>query len=300
MINVISSPMLAATLKPEDIKKLNFPVGATVKLDGIRCEIIEGKAKSRTFKSIPNTYIRTELEKIFGFGISEIFDGEVLSGTSFQECSGNVMRFEGTPDFKFYLFDYVSDGLEEPYQKRMMKLKELVINDPRVIKLTPTIIHNVEELEAFEEKALADGFEGVIIRSLEGPYKCGRATNKEGYLLKLKRFSDSEAEIIGFEELEHNLNEKTTNELGRSKRSTCQENKVGGGTLGTLLVRDVHTQLEFRIGTGLGLDAGLRQTIWNDQPGYLGLIAKYKFFSVGVKDLPRHPVFLGFRDKADM
>lgn len=297
----ISGPMLAATLKPEDIKKLKFPIAVTTKLDGIRTLLIEGKAKSRTFKPIPNTYIRTELEKISASIPNDcIFDGEIISGKTFQECSGNVMRFEGTPDFKFYIFDYISSDLTEYYQKRMMKLSELVINDPRVIKLTPTIIHSVEELEAFEEKALADGFEGIIIRSLEGPYKCLRSTNKEGYLLKLKRFSDSEAEIIGFEELEHNLNEKTTNELGRSKRSTCQENKVGGGTLGTLLVRDVQTQLEFRIGTGLGLDAGLRQTIWNDQPGYLGLIAKYKFFSVGVKDLPRHPVFLGFRDKADM
>ena len=146
----ITSPMLAATLKPEDINKLKFPVLATIKLDGIRCEIINGEAKSRTFKSIPNTYIRTELEKIFNFQDGQIFDGEILSGKSFQECSGNVMRHEGESDFKYYLFDYISDGLDEYYNKRMKKLEALVITDPRVIKLIPTMINNVEELEAFD------------------------------------------------------------------------------------------------------------------------------------------------------
>lgn len=297
---VISRPMLAATQDPAEVDKIKFPVGATVKLDGIRCEIDDNEAKSRTFKPIPNRYIRSELERIFSFGKSEFFDGEVLSGNSFQECSSNVMSFEGEPDFKFYLFDYVSTTLRETYEKRMEKLAALKIDDPRVIKVLPTIINSVEELEAFEAKALDDGFEGVILRSLTGPYKCGRSTNKEGYLLKLKRFSDSEAEIIGFEELMHNNNIKTTNNLGLSKRATCQENLVGANTLGTLLVRDIHSNLDFRIGTGQGLDIDLRRAMWNNQDAYLGKIVKYKYFSVGVKDLPRHPVFLGFRHKDDM
>ena len=135
---------------------------------------------------------------------------------------------------------------------------------------------------------------------LTGPYKCGRSTNKEGYLLKLKRFSDSEAEIIGFEELMHNNNVKTKDNLGLSKRSTCQENLSGANTLGTLLVRDLYSNLEFRIGTGQGLDIDLRRAMWNNQSSYLGKIVKYKYFSVGVKDLPRHPVLLGFRHKDDM
>ena len=296
----ITGPILAATLKPEDINKLKFPVLATTKLDGIRCLFINGEAKSRTFKSIPNTYIKTELEKIFNFGTNKIFDGEILSGLTFQSCSSNIMRFEGEPTFKYYLFDYISEDLAEPYEDRMKKLEGLPITDPRIIKLLPTIINNAEELEAFEIKSLADGFEGVILRSPKGPYKCGRSTNKEGYLLKLKRFSDSEAKIIGFEELEHNLNEKTTNELGHSKRATCQENKIGGNTLGTLLVRDIHTNLEFRIGTGKGLDQALRQKIWDNQNEYMGQIVKYKYFSIGQKDLPRHPVALGFRHSEDL
>ena len=296
----ISRPMLAATLNQNDLKDLPFPLGATFKLDGIRCEI-DGEAKSRTFKPIPNLYIKNELETIFSFGKSDFFDGEILSGKTFQDCSSSVMRIKGTPDFKYYLFDYVSSkGTSESYRTRMENLAALPITDSRVIKLLPTIVNNVNELLEFEETSLASGYEGVILRSLDGPYKCGRATNKEGYLLKLKRFSDSEAEILDFEELMHNTNEKLVNELGLSKRATCQENLVSANTLGTLIVRDIHTKVVFRIGTGQGLDENLRLEIWNNKEAYRYRIIKYKFFLVGVKNLPRHPVMLGFRHPDDM
>ena len=141
-------------------------------------------------------------------------------------------------------------------------------------------------------------FEHRSVRSVDSPYKCGRSTNKEGYLLKLKRFSDSEAEIIGFEELEHNNNIAKKDAFGRSERSSCKENMVGGNTLGTLLVKDIKSAVEFRIGSGL--DMAMREKIWNNKSDYLNKIVKYKFFSVGVKELPRHPVLLGFRHIDDM
>ena len=51
---------------------------------------------------------------------------------------------------------------------------------------------------------------------------------REGYLLKVKRFVDGEALVIGVTEPMHNANEAKTNELGRTARS---HKKAGhGGT----------------------------------------------------------------------
>jgi len=36
------------------------------------------------------------------------------------------------------------------------------------------------------------------------------------------------------------------------------------------------------------------------QKDFIGKILKYKYFDIGVKDAPRHPVFLGMRPKSDM
>ena len=296
MASPIDSPMLAETIL--DKNTIKYPCLATKKLDGLRCLVRDGIAVSRKFKNIPNRYIKKELEASLGSEISKTFDGEIFSGTTFQECSGNVMRFTGEPNFEYFVFDIVSDDLTETYQERMKKLEAYPISDPRIKKLLPTLINNKTELDAFEAKCLAEGYEGVIIRSLDGPYKCGRSTLREGYLLKLKKFSDSEAEVIGFEELQRNKNVAVKNKIGRSERSTAKANMVNANTLGALLVRDVVTKIEFKIGSGF--DDTTRDAIWADRANWLGKIVKYKHFEQGVKDAPRFPTFLGERSLDDM
>jgi len=98
----------------------------------------------------------------------------------------------------------------------------------------------------------------------------------------------------------HNKNEKKTNELGLSKRSSSKENKVPAGTLGKFLVKDITTGVEFKVGTGDGLTLELRQEVWDNQEKYMGELIKYKFQKHGTKDKPRSPVWLGFRPTEDM
>jgi DNA ligase-1 len=117
-------------------------------------------------------------------------------------------------------------------------------------------------------------------------------------LQKIKRFTDSEAVIVDFEERLHNENEATTDLLGHTKRSSHQENMVKTGTLGALRVRDVNTQIEFKIGTGY--DDDLRQDIWDNKNHYTKLLVKYKYQAAGAKDAPRFPVFIGFRNENDL
>jgi DNA ligase-1 len=145
---------------------------------------------------------------------------------------------------------------------------------------------------------LNEGFEGAIIRSKYGIYKCGRSTLKQGILLKFKRSKDSEAIIVGFIEKEHNLNTAKKDAFGNIKRSSHKAGKVAANTLGALVVKDVNTGIEFNVGTGF--NDKLRALIWKNRKKYKGEIIKYEYQEEGSKDKPRFPCFLGFRCEDDL
>src|ERR1700686_2661693 len=150
-MNKITKPMLACTL--EGMDSIKFPVLATPKLDGIRCLIQNGQAVSRNFKPIQNTHIRTELSK----GLPDGLDGElILEGKEFNEVSSAVMSEDGTPDFRYYVFDYVSGELDQTYTNRMAALDKLKLPS-YCVKLLPKVILNLPTLLAYETKCVKEG-----------------------------------------------------------------------------------------------------------------------------------------------
>jgi len=295
---MITKPMLSGKFKDveADLAKLSYPLLATPKYDGIRALTIKGKGLlSRTFKNIPNKHIFKTCSTL-----PVELDGELVSGT-FNETSGNVMRIEGVTPFEYHVFDYVKNGnLAEPYSERMKNLEALQLPD-FCVKVLPIVLNSLAELEAYEQKCLGEGFEGIMLRHPDSAYKCGRGTQSKMDLMKVKRFKDAEAKITGFEELMHNANEKKEDNFGRGKRSSSKENKHGLDSLGALCVAGVNGQfkgVDFKVGTGF--DQALRQEIWNKRTTLTGKIVKYKYQAEGGEDRPRFPVFLGFRDKKDM
>lgn len=276
-----------------DLTKIKYPVYASPKLDGIRASVVGGKTLSRTLKPIPNKHIYKALSHAKFEGLDgELIVGSPTSKTVYTDTVSAVMRHTGEPAATYYVFD--KHDAPNFFSGRYAQLKQLVaeLNDKSAsvnIELLPQLlIGSEEELLIYEAAQVAAGYEGIILRSLKAPYKHGRSTVNEGYLLKVKRFEDSEAEIIGIEEEMHNTNTAETNELGRTKRSSAKAGKVGKGTMGALVMRDIYSGVEFNIGTGF--TAAQRSADWP-----IGSVHKYKFFPVGVKDKPRHPVYLGPR-----
>lgn len=287
-------PMLATDA---DLEKLRFPLLASAKLDGFRAIVQGGVVLSRSLKPIPNAYVQSAFKHL------EHLDGELVVGDPtakdcFRQTSSHVTSHDKTDfDLRYYVFDHVRNP-NERYQNRLVQANnraKVTQNNCSVITLPQHVITCLPTLLALEEKMLDQGYEGLILRDPDAPYKFGRSTMKEGYLLKLKRFVDAEAVVIGFEERMHNGNEATTNELGRTKRSSHQSGKTGRGDLGAITVR--FGEIEFNIGTGF--TDSERAEIWDNQDRYLNRLAKFKYFPVGVKDAPRHPVFLGWRDASD-
>ncbi len=295
----ITKPMLAGTLK--DIADVRYPVLVTPKLDGIRCLKIDGKAVSRNFKQIPNKFVREWIEKNLPDGV----DGElIVPGGTFQETTSAVMRESGEPNVVYHIFDYVVTDISKCYVDRMTDLSRMT-NGAQVAELgrnvqaiIPIEVNSEKALLEYEKICLRNGYEGVMLRSSESPYKCGRSTVKERYLLKLKRFSDAEATIIGFEERMHNANEAKKDKFGRTERSTHKANMVPMGVLGAFRVKSDKFKNEFSIGTGMN-DAQ-RDEFWKKREQLRGKLLKFKFQPIGVKDVPRFPVFLGLRHENDL
>ena len=291
---MITKPMKPFKLQDESLIKL--PVLATPKIDGIRCLKIDGQALSNSFKPIPNHYVRRLIEAECPDG----FDGElVVMEGEFNDSQSAFMSREGKPKFLYKVFDYVKHGLDEPYVSRVNRL-DMQLSPGFIEKLIPIHIYTLDELQAYEQQMLTLGHEGVIIRSPLSPYKCGRSTLREGYLIALKRFVDSEAIIVGFEPRYHNANPSFTGELGQTKRSSHQENKIELDTLGVILATDIHTGVSIRVGTGKGLTDTFREKIWKNQSLYLNRMFTYQFQEHGMKDKPRILSFKGFRHIDDI
>lgn len=294
----MTKPMLAVAAEMDKIK---YPVYASPKLDGIRCLIIDGVAKTRTLKDVPNRYVSASLSRLELTGLDgELIVGDPTSKTVYRNTVSEVMAHDKTPDFTYYVFDM--HNVVGGYGTRMEELAATVLSATGhnyIQMLKYAHIANEADLLNYEAACVEQGYEGIIVRAnLDAPYKYGRSTVNEGSLLKVKRFEDSEAEIIGFDEEMFNGNVAETNELGRTKRSTAKAGLSGKETLGAFRVRDVVSGVEFAIGTGL--TAAERQRYWDARDALVGSLVKYKFFPVGVKVAPRHPVFLGFRDRSDL
>ncbi len=286
-------PLLAVPI--EHFDRLKFPVLASPKLDGIRCIIRGGVAMSRHLKPIPNRYVQAQLK-----GAPEGLDGELMlevPGT-FAKVSSAIMSHDGEPDFTFWAFDMVGP---DPYDVRYLNLTAEVQNlqGSRIMRLEQTLCNNLDELSAFEERCVEHGFEGAMVRSRDGAYKYGRSTEKQGILLKWKRFRDDEATIIGVEELMHNDNEATTDALGHTKRSSAKAGKRPAGVLGALVCRRADG-VEFNIGAGF--TDTMRDLYWAARATLPGQRAKFKYQpdpSAPADAAPRFPVFLGLRHKDD-
>lgn len=299
-------PLLAATLEVSDFDKLKFPLLASPKLDGIRAIVVNGEIVSRNLKPIRNAHIQTLLGQQSLNGLDgELIVGDPTDKLCYRNTNSGVMSGDGTPDFKFHVFDIVDAmlGFDPPrgFQERFNRLCDWVDRHmPEYNHLVKVVHHelieSVADLEAYEQARLEEGYEGVMLRGVGGLYKMGRSTSKEGILFKLKRFTDSEATIVGFQERMRNENEATKDALGRTERSTHRENLVGRGDLGAIEVD--YQGVKFTIGTGF--DDALRAEIWGNQEKFLGKIVKFKHFTIGGYDVPRFPVFLGFRDADDM
>lgn len=193
-----------------DLTELTFPIFAEPKYDGMRILFFvtpEGKvtACSRGAKTYDHLeFIGKQLFETYGSGI---FDGEMLAKNwgetitfvkTKPESQSTEMKERIKSELYFYLFDrlpYSVDmpkSYDVPYDERIKTLYSTGTKDPNIQKIIPTLIHNHDELEAFYQLQLEQGFEGVMLKDPKAFYEASRNRNWQ----KLKPVQTRDGVII--------------------------------------------------------------------------------------------------------
>ena len=297
-------PMLAS--KWEERNEDMFPFWAQPKLDGIRVLVGEdGYLYTRSLKPVRNAEIQSLVRncpELIGLD-AEIIVGDKTAEDCYRRTSSAVMSYDND-DIAYatlWVFDIWNDPFSD-YDDRYGQLIERSADWPDWVQIVPTaLLHDMEMLNEYEARLLDQGHEGVILRRRDSLYKQGRGTPKQGELIKLKRFADAEGVIVACHEEMHNANPATINALGYTEHSGNQENLIGKGTLGAFELKiDEQKWPSGFVRVGTGMSAQQREVFWSERDNLIGKMVKFKYFEVGVKDAPRFPVFLGFRDVDDM
>lgn len=291
------------------------------KVDGMRVYIgDECIPQSRSGKEWKNKPLRSWAQahpSLRGLD-GEVIPGHVYYDGVFREAMSGTRKAEGSREFTYFLFDYVSASqgssiqpYQLPYWDRYTCLQDFVElvgefqesdNYHARLVVTPTTnLHSAEEVRAFEEKCIAEGWEGAMLRRPDRAYKFGRSTNRGGELIKLKRYEDAEAVVVGWEAWEENQNEATQSPLGYQVRSAHKEGKIPIERLGAWKVQLLTDRsVEFSVGVMRGVTHADRDRMWQEKENYAGRIFKFSHQGYsGGYDKPRQPVFLNWRSASE-
>ena len=312
-----TKPMLARDWIESKVK---YPCLISPKIDGVRALNRNGKLLARSLKPHENKHVTQlfSLPEFHGFDGEMILDADPTAPDLCRLTSAAMRRHDSKDVFTWWLFDYVTEETEGlPYIQRIEKLQEYLNGPMSEHHLRPylrvVVIIEVDEvgLQYWDDYFLNKGFEGSIIRDPMGYYKNGRSDGTM-QVWRIKKFIDSEFLITGIIEGRHNANEAKVNELGRTERSTLQENMQPNGLVGSLVgtlladVKDPQTQeVILNKGQQITVSAGTmqaedRKKYFENQHLILNQIGKFKLFPKGTKDKPRFPIFDSIRSKEDM
>jgi DNA ligase 1 len=188
-------PMLAASAPdvPSALEGLDTGVGIVVdgKLDGIRIQAHRAGDEVRLFtRSLDEITSRLPevVEAVLSLNAETlVLDGEAIALDSsgrpkpFQETASRTMSSTAVDELRSrvpvtpYFFDVLhldgEDLIDAPASERFARLERLVPVSARVPR---EAVDGTEGAQAFFERLVADGHEGVVVKSLSAPYAAGR------------------------------------------------------------------------------------------------------------------------------
>lgn len=309
----MKAPMLAES-GPEEagweelIPKL--PLLMSFKIDGVRATVqeLDGEVRLISRSGIPiiNQVLQETFAKPGLFGC----DGELALGDPsdpdvFHKTSGICRRLNdrAADGINYHVFDSIN---EMPFVLRheeyMFRCSRFCRENPtlsnRVCSLTQSLVSKAEELEHFVSLALDLNYEGVVGRKPDSPYKEGRSTWNESYLLRYKPHIDTEGIVVGFEARNENKNAPEKDAFGYQTRSSAKAGMIALEEMGALTIRCPRFTNEFNIS---GFTMELRKELWAERDTLPGKIVTFRYWPHGsTPEAPRHPQFKGFRMLEDL
>ena len=290
-----------ATDSEKHVAKMKGVKRLEQKLDGVRVLAVMTKTtvnlysrNGKPFDNFPQIVdaledIKNKFAKLFqacphGF----VLDGEII-GESFQALMKQAQRKTDvqTDGMTYSVFDVIplADfergfwnaqqhkrlAILEEYRAVFERTNSVRIMDGIEVDLDTAEGHDI--LRRYAEDAVALGFEGIMIKSLDAPYECRRST----FWMKWKPTITVDLNIVGFEE-----------GTGRN-----------AGRLGAIICEGVDNDRRINVNVGSGLSDANRDEYWSARDQLLGDVIEVEADAVtqnqdGTYSL-RFPRFVRFR-----
>jgi DNA ligase-1 len=200
-------PMLAQKFK-DRADKIEYPVFIQPKFDGHRCIAVVKKGVctlwSRTRKPILSVpHVCRAVERLTG-GADAVLDGELYNHEykhNFEQITKLITPkapVEGHEKVQYYIYDMPSEEvnfkernfrLNNVFSLRASEVEDVLINVPTMK------VDSEDEVQVAFDTVLSDGYEGLMLRTADAPYK-SHPTSRSSGLLKMKKFDDAEFEIV--------------------------------------------------------------------------------------------------------
>ena len=281
-------------------KKLKGIKRLEVKLDGVRVlAVVDGanvtlfSRNGKEFENFPQIADAIEdARKHFQYGRGTggrfVLDGEIV-GETFQKLMKQAHRKSDavTDGMVYHIFDLIPlDSFQEGHcnmqqykrlewietaRDRLLDTPCLRIMNGIEVDLDTAEGHDV--MNRFAQDAVAEGFEGIMIKSTDAPYECKRSD----FWMKWKPTITVDLNIVGFEE-------GTGRNLGR---------------LGAIICEGVDNDRTIRVNVGSGLSDSNRDEYWTARNELLDRVVEIEADAVtqnqdGSHSL-RFPRFVRFR-----
>lgn len=218
-----------------------------------------------------------------------VLDGEIL-GKSFQALMRQAHRKHNakTTGMVYHVFDFVPlDDFERGYWNMQQRRRTDMLDRVRAsvesttdcVRIMPGVTVDLDTAQGhdimrrFAADAVAQGYEGIMIKDLGAPYQCKRSS----HWMKWKPTITVDLAIVGFEE-----------GTGRN-----------AGRLGALICEGADDGRNIRVNVGSGLSDQDREQYWNDRESLLDHVVEIEADAVtqnqdGTHSL-RFPRFVRFR-----
>jgi len=283
------------TAKMKGIKRLEQ------KLDGVRVLAVMTKTtvnlysrNGKPFDNFPQIVdaledIKNKFAKLFqacphGF----VLDGEII-GESFQALMKQAQRKTDvqTDGMTYSVFDVIPlADFERGFWNAQQHKRLAILEEYRAVFERTTCVRIMDgievdldtaeghdQLKRYSADAVAAGFEGIMIKSLDAPYECRRST----FWMKLKPTITVDLNIVGFEE-----------GTGRNQ-----------GRLGAIICEGDDNGRRINVNVGSGLSDANRDEYWSARDQLLGDVIEVEADAVtqnqdGTYSL-RFPRFVRFR-----
>ena len=273
-------PMLCDQYDFNDSKLEKITWKASTKLDGLRTMlyykdgVIYTSSRGGKDYNVAATYIREDqyLKTLFDKNPELILDGELYyHGWNLQKISG-LGRLETLHEdhkqLQFHCYDIVDENKTFKDRHEILKTFE---ETEKFIVVKHVDVKGNDNINKLHDDYVAKGYEGLVLRDPSKTYKCGSRSNR---MLKVKKFTDAEFEVI-------DLIEGLRDEDMCFLLTTKDGNKFKAKPIG---------------------DRQLKQWYRDNLKSLIGKMATVKYFGFTNTEnpVPNLPVLKSFRLNADM